>query len=100
MFENDLTELEKQDVNNIEIIRELEYKKYSNEFKDLINNASQLYIDFWGQLLSSRLSGSEEITKLNEYGVKINKVVEQLNKSFEKIQKIKNNDYEILRICN
>ena len=98
MFENDLTELEKQDVNNIEIIRELEYKKYSNEFKDLINNASQLYIDFWGQLLSSRLSGSEEITKLNEYGVKINKVVEQLNKSFEKIQKIKNNDYEILRI--
>ena len=98
MFENDLTEIEKQDINNIEIIRELEYKKYINEFKELINNASQLYIDFWGQLLSSRLSGSEDLTKLNEYGVKINKIVEKSNKYFEKIQKIRNNDYEILKI--
>ena len=98
MLENDLLNIEKQDLNNLDLIRELEYKKNSNQFKELINNASQLYIDFWGQLLSSRLSGSEDLTKLNDYGSKINKIVEQINNSFQQIQKLKNNDYEILKL--
>ena len=98
MIENDLINIEKQDINNLDLIRELEYKKCSNHFKELINNASQLYIDFWGQLLSSRLSGNEDLTKLNDYGSKINKLVEQINNSFQQIQKLKNNDYEILKL--
>ena len=98
MLENDLINIEKQDIHNLDLIRELEYKKSSNQFKGLINNASQLYIDFWGQLLSSRLSGNEDLTKLNDYGSKINKIVEQINNSFQQIQKLKNNDYEILKL--
>ena len=83
---------------NLDLIRELEYKNLNVHFINLIVNASNLYIDFWSQLLSSHSSGSEDLTKLNECGTKINKTVKDINLIFEKMQKIKNNDIECIKV--
>ena len=98
LIEDELTDLIGENSGNLDIVRELEYKNLNMRFKNSIVNASNLYIDFWSQLLSSHSSGSEDLTKLNECGTKINKEVKEINDIFEKMQKIKNNDYDAIKI--
>ena len=81
--------------NNVDIVASLSYKKYLLSFKNLINRASLLYIDFWSLLLNPN-QDSKHLTKLNDYGTKINATVGELKELFEKIQKIKHNDKETI----
>ena len=96
-IEDDFSNLNKDDM-NLDMIKEFKFKNLKNEFLNSINNATNLYIDFWSQLLISHSSGAENLSKLNEYGTKINSIVEQINSFFQKIQKVKNNDFEIVKI--
>lgn len=90
-FQEGKTQLE----NNVDIVASLSYKKYLLSFKNLINRASLLYIDFWSLLLNPN-EDSKHLTKLNDFGTKINKTVGELKQLFEKIQKIKHNDKETI----
>ena len=81
--------------NNVDIVASLSYKKYLITFKNLINKASLLYIDFWSLLLNPN-QDSKHLTKLNDFGTKINATVGELKVTFEKIQKVKHNDKETI----
>jgi len=97
MIDDELYEILGDNSSNLDLMKELEYKNLNVLFINLIINASNLYIDFWSQLLSSHSSGSEDLTKLNECGTKINKVVKDIDLIFDKMQKIKNNDIECIK---
>lgn len=49
-------------------------------------------------LLNPNQDNQEDLSKLNDYGSKINSVVEEINTHFEKMQKIKLNDQEVIKI--
>ena len=80
------------------MIQALEYKKLYNEFKSLISKTSSLYYDFWSSLFSSHIQGTMDFLKLNEIGNKINKLKEKIDKTFIKLNKIKKNDFELLKL--
>ena len=97
-IEDELNELISENHGNFEIIQELEYKNLNIQFYNSIYNASNLYINFWNQLLLSHSNGSEDLTKLNECGTEINNIVEDINKIFEDMQNIKKNDINVLKL--
>ena len=97
ILEDDFSNLNTNNL-NLDMIKKIKFKNLKDEFLNLINEAINLYIDFWSQLFISHSSGAENLTKLNKYGKKINIIIEQIHSLFEKIQKIKNNDYEIIKI--
>ena len=97
IMEDDFSDLNNENNCNLDIIRELEYKNLKMQFLNLIANASNLYIEFWSQLYASHSSGSEDLSKLNECGTKINIIIEEIDSTFDKMKKIKNNDFEIVK---
>ncbi len=54
-------------------------------------------MDFWSLLLNPNQDNQEELAKLNDYGSKINNLVEEINNHFDKMQKLKHNDQEVIR---
>ena len=82
----------------INLIQVLEYKNYYNEFKNMISKASSLYYDFWSSLYNSHIQGIEDFSKLNEIGNQLNDLVEKLEKIFLKLNEIKKNDYEVVKL--
>ena len=74
------------------------YSNYLNKFKFLISKVSILYIDFWSLLYENHLEHQQDLTRLNLYGTRINIEVNNIKQVFEKIQKVKPNDYEVLLI--
>ena len=82
----------------INMIQVLEYKNYFNEFKNLIFKSSSLYYDFWSSLYNSHIQGIEDFSKLNEIGNQLNDLVEKLEKIFLKLNEIKKNDYEVIKL--
>ena len=85
-------------IDNIDVLEALEYKKYANDFKELLTNISSLYYKFWSTLLDSHFQGSEDFQKLNDIGVKINQSLTKIEESFIKLQQIKNNDTQIIKL--
>ena len=79
-------------------IQYLEYKNNFNEFKILISRTSSLYYDFWSSLYSSHIQGIEDLTKLNDIGNEINKLIKNIDRIFSKLTEIKNNDFELIKI--
>ena len=75
----------------------LEYKNHFTHFKSSIVKASILYLDFWSLLLNPNQDSQEDLSKLNDYGAKINILVEEINSRFDKMQKLKHNDKEGLK---
>ena len=74
------------------------YCNYFNKLKFLISKVSLLYIDFWSLLYENHLEHQQDLTRLNLYGTRINIEVNNIKQVFEKIQKVKPNDYEVLSI--
>ena len=66
--------------------------------KSGIQRAANLYMDFWSLLLNPNQDNQDDLTKLNEYGSKINIIVEEITNHFEKMQKLKHNDQEAIRL--
>jgi hypothetical protein len=96
-----LIEEQSNDVNesdeNMDIVSNIAYKNHFNQFKNCIAKASTLYMDFWSLLLNPNQDTGDDLAKLNDYGSKINVLVEEINNHFEKMQKIKQNDQEVIR---
>ena len=68
------------------------------KFKNLIIKVSFLYIDFWSLLYENQMEEQQDMTVLNEYGNQINLGVEEIHKLFNKLQKIKENEPELLEL--
>ena len=98
IIEDDFYDIRIDDDNNLDLIKDLEYKNLKTQLINLITNASNLYIDFWSQLFASHSSGNEDLSKLNECGTEINVLIDKINLIFEKMQKLKNDDYEMTKI--
>ena len=93
-----INEKNKEKVETFNMIQALEYKNHFNEFKKCITKSSGLYYDFWSSLYNCHLQGTEDISKLNEIGNKINKLIEKIDKIYLKLNEIKNNDYEVIKL--
>jgi hypothetical protein len=83
---------------NLDVVSNIAYKNHFNQFKNCISKAATLYIDFWGLLLNPNQDNNEDLSKLNDYGSKINVLIEEINVHLEKMQKLKQNDQEVLRL--
>ena len=81
-----------------DIFQEIEYKNKYKEFFKLLSKSSSLYYEFWSSLYASHLQGTEDFRKLNDIGAELNIIIEQIEKIFEKLRDIKNNDLTILKL--
>ncbi len=98
IFEDNLSDLEDEDDESVDIIKELRYRNYFKNFIDLIIEASNLYIDFWNQLLDTYNNGNESVYKLNHCGTKINHIVEEIDYIFEEMKKLKANNFYCMKL--
>ncbi len=98
LIDEDICKLYGDFSTNFDGMKELEYKNYNQQFNSLIKKATILYSDFWSQLLISHSIGSDNLSKLNKCGRKINNTIKEINEIFEKLQKYKTNDYEVIKI--
>jgi PAS domain-containing protein len=83
---------------NLDVVSNIAYKNHFNQFKNCISKAATLYIDFWGLLLNPNQDNNEDLSKLNDYGSKINILIEEITTHLEKMQKLKQNDQEVIRL--
>ena len=81
-----------------DIFQEIEYKNKYKEFFKLLSKSSSLYYEFWSSLYTSHLQGTEDFRKLNDIGAELNIIIEQIEKIFQKLRDIKNNDLTILKL--
>ena len=88
----------KEKIETFNMIQALEYKNHFNEFKNLITKLSTLYYDFWSSLYNSHIQGTEDFSKLNEIGNQINKLMKKTEKIFLKLNEIKTNDFEVIKL--
>ncbi len=82
---------------NLDVVSNIAYKNHFNQFKNSITKVATLYMDFWSLLLNPNQDNNEDLAKLNDYGSKINVLVEEINDHFDKMQKLKHNDQEVIR---
>ena len=88
----------KEKIETFNMIQALEYKNHFNEFKNLITKLSTLYYDFWSSLYNSHIQGTEDFSKLNEIGNQINKLMKKTEKIFLKLNEIRTNDFEVIKL--
>ena len=88
----------KENIETFNMIQALDFKKYLNEFKNLITKSSNLYYDFWSSLYTSHLQGTEDFKKLNDIGNQLNNLSENIENTFLELNKIRSNDYEIIKL--
>ena len=96
LLEEQSTELNDNE-DNLDMVSNIEYKNHFTLFKNSIAKVAALYLEFWSLLLNPNQDCQEDLTKLNDYGTKINALVEEINNHFEKIQKLKHNDQETIK---
>ena len=96
LLEEQSTELNDNE-DNLDMVSNIEYKNHFTLFKNSIAKVAALYLEFWSLLLNPNQDCQEDLTKLNDYGTKINSLVEEINNHFEKIQKLKHNDQETIK---
>lgn len=95
---NTISSVDHEEEDNNDIFQAMEYKSNIKEFKKLLSQASSLYYDFWSSLYSSHLQGTEDFKKLNDLGADLNILIEDIEIIFEKLCKIKKNDYTIFKL--
>ena len=91
-------EQNKEKIETINMMQALKYKNYLNEFKILLLKSSSLYYDFWSALYNYHIQGIEDFTKLNDIGNQLNKLIENIENLFIKLNEIRKNDYEIVKL--
>ena len=95
--END-TEEEGDDDEGLDIVANIAYKNHFNTFKEGLTSITSIYYDFWSLLLNNTQNSEEDLAKMNEYGEKINKLVEVVKSHYSEMEKLKYNDEEILKL--
>ena len=98
MLEDNLSDLQDEEGENFDFIKELRYRNYFKHFMDLLKEASSLYIEFWNRLLDSYNNGHENVNKLNHCGTKINYIVEEIDYIFKEMKKLKANNFSCIKI--
>lgn len=84
---------------SLDIISNIAYKNYFNQFKSSIQQTTNLYIEFWTFLLNPQHQNDyENLVKLNELGTKINFEIEEVNASYKKMKEIKANDFQAIKL--
>jgi len=89
---------DKENIESVDVIKIFEYKNNVSQFKNLLDKISLLYYDFWLALFSNNCEGKEEFKTLNDIGSKIHRLLVPIEKSFNNIYSIKNDDIEILKL--
>ena len=89
---------QEEGIESSDIFQLIEYKNNSKEFRRLLSKSSSLYYDFWTSLYNSHLQGTEDFKKLNDIGVKLNQLIEDIEIIFKKLQEIKKNDLVIIKL--
>ena len=84
--------------NNNELIKEKQYIKYFKKIKNKIIEVINYYIKFWTQLQISNKREVDNLIKLNKICQKILYLSKDINNIFEKLQEIKLNDIEVLKL--
>ena len=95
---NSINSVDQEEEDNNDIFQAMEYKSNIKEFKKLLSQASSLYYDFWSSLYSSHLQGTEDFKKLNDLGADLNILIEDIENIFEKLCKIKKDDFAIFKL--
>ena len=98
IFEDNLSDLREEDKNNNTLIQQLKYKNYFQNFITLINETTSLYIDFWNQLLNSYNTGKKNLNKLNNCGIKICNLINEIENTYNEMKKIKFNDFHSIKL--
>ena len=83
---------------NINIMHSFEYEKIFNIFKTNLSRASFLYYEFWSSLYKSHLQGTEDFSKLNDIGEKLNSLIDEIGKKFDQLHRVKSDDVEVLNL--
>ena len=83
---------------NINIMQSFEYEKIFNIFKNNLSKVSCLYYEFWSSLYKSHLQGTEDFSKLNDIGEKLNSLIDEIGKKFDQLHRVKNDDVEVLNL--
>jgi len=66
---------------------------------DGVKSVSNQYLDFWTLLLNKdSQNGQEDLTKLNDFGSRINQDLTEIYYNFEKMREIKHTDQEALKL--
>lgn len=84
---------------NLDIISNIAYINYFNQFKLGIYKTAELYLEFWTLLLNpNHQDNYENLAKLNELGTKINQVLEEISAAYAKMKEIKQIDMHAIRL--
>ena len=92
------TEEEADDDEGLDIVANIAYKNHFNTFKEGLTSITSIYYDFWSLLLNNAKNSDEDLIKMNEYGEKINKLVEVVKSHFFEMEKLKYNNEEVLKL--
>ena len=95
--END-AEDEGDDDEGLDIVANIAYKNHFNTFKEGLTSITSIYYDFWSLLLNNTQKSDEDLAKMNEYGEKLNKLVEVVKGHYAEMEKLKYNDEEVLQL--
>ena len=74
------------------------YRKDLQEFRNNIENMSLLYYEFLSLLLGRKMENVTNFEKINQIGYEIKKLLKKTEISFEKLIKIKIDNYEIIKL--
>ena len=85
---------------SLDLISNIAYINYLNQFKHGIKKITNLYLEFWNTLLNSNHEeGTNNLSKLNELGTKINYVIpNEVVLNFKKIKEIKQIDIYSIKL--
>ena len=81
---------------NKNVMKRIEYDKISEEIKNDIIQATSLYYELWHLLNRYHVQGFEDFDKLKYIGKQINKLIKGIEKKFEILQNVKNDDANLL----
>ena len=98
LCQDGMLEINKDDPKNKEKFKEVSYIKYFQRLRIHLKENTKYYINFWSTLLLSVKNGEELLKGLYENATKILNLSTKIERIFNKLQKIKNNDLNVLKI--
>ena len=96
--ENNAEDEGDDDDEGLDIVANIAYKSHLDTFKEGLRNITSIYYDFWSLLLNNTQKSEEDLTKMNEYGEKLNKLVEVVKGHYAEMEKLKYNDKGVLKL--
>ena len=86
------------DEDGLDIVSAIAYKNHFAMFKEGLTEITSIYSEFWQLLLNNNQKSEEDLTKMNEFGEKINRLVEDIKGHFAEMEKLRYNDEEVLSL--